>query len=165
MHHHCLQELLNYTSPSPVPLMNVKLIPLLMNTPLSLLNPQLKKTRPSDRNHKLPEYSIEVMTNGNFPGAPPIWELAEEPAEGIDTKASVIEALATARWKEEHPEEAAEAAAAAAAAEPVATTVSPPEAAPEMAEEVAVIADEVAEAVAEEVIGVAVEEVVAEAVE
>lgn len=93
------------------------------------------------------------MTNGNFPGAPPIWELAEEPAEGIDTKASVIESLATAKWKEAHPVDAAE---------PVATTGAPPEAAPE---ELAVITDEVAEAVAEEVIGAALEEVVTGAVE
>lgn len=46
-------------------------------------------------------YSIEVTTNGNFPGAPPVWELDEEPAEGIDTKASVIEALATAKYAAE----------------------------------------------------------------
>lgn len=41
------------------------------------------------------------MTNGNFPGAPPVYELLEEPAEGIDTKASVIEALATAKYEAE----------------------------------------------------------------
>lgn len=59
------------------------------------------QSRPSDRNHKPAVYSIEVMTNGNFPGAPPVYELLEEPAEGIDTKASVIEALATAKYEAE----------------------------------------------------------------
>lgn len=40
----------------------------------------------SDRNRKPTSYSIEVNTNGNFPGAPPVFELESEPEEGIDTK-------------------------------------------------------------------------------
>eukprot|EP00904_Undaria_pinnatifida_P002439 jgi/Undpi1/12196/HiC_scaffold_5.g01872.m1 len=60
-----------------------------------------RKSRPSDINRAPTLYSIEVSTNGNFPGAPPVWELDEEPAEGIDTKASVIEALATAKYAAE----------------------------------------------------------------
>ncbi|CAN0107292.1 unnamed protein product, partial [Hapterophycus canaliculatus] len=60
------------------------------------------QSRPSDRNRKPTDYSIEVNTNGNFPGAPPVFELVSEPEEGIDTKASVIEALASAEWDAEH---------------------------------------------------------------
>lgn len=40
----------------------------------------------SDRNRAPTDYSIEVTTNGNFPGAPPVFELESEPEEGIDTK-------------------------------------------------------------------------------
>eukprot|EP00752_Nemacystus_decipiens_P002681 g2507.t1 len=57
-----------------------------------------RKSRPSDRNRAPTDYSIEINTNGNFPGAPPVFELESEPEEGIDTKASVIEALASAEW-------------------------------------------------------------------
>ncbi|CAM9565853.1 unnamed protein product [Ectocarpus sp. 4 AP-2014] len=60
-----------------------------------------RKSRLSDRNRKPTDYSIEVNTNGNFPGAPPVFELESEPEEGIDTKASVIEALASAEWDAE----------------------------------------------------------------
>eukprot|EP00903_Cladosiphon_okamuranus_P016387 g15112.t1 len=60
-----------------------------------------RKSRLSDRNRAPTSYSIEVNTNGNFPGAPPVFELESEPEEGIDTKASVIEALASAEWDAE----------------------------------------------------------------
>ncbi len=44
------------------------------------------QSRPSDRNRAPTDYSIEITTNGNFPGAPPVFELESEPEEGIDTK-------------------------------------------------------------------------------
>lgn len=56
------------------------------------------QSRPSDRNRKPVEHPIEVVTNGNFPGAPPVYEVLEVGTIAPDTKASVIEALASAEY-------------------------------------------------------------------
>lgn len=53
------------------------------------------QSRLSDRVRKPVEHPIEVVTNGNFPGAPPVWEVVEEGNVPPDTKASVIEKMAS----------------------------------------------------------------------
>lgn len=46
------------------------------------------------------EYSIEIQNN--WAGAPPVYEVLELAKEGIDLKASVIEAKAAAEWDAEY---------------------------------------------------------------